>query len=460
MGVLTYLVYKEKLEKTLVKSKKIKDQTLSDWLEEEFTNKHTRDNYGSALRKFKEALEITCLDEYIKSNPDVVSELKRFSISLNGRPSKTISTYMGAVKLFFQDHGFETPSNEWKKLRKRGFLPKRVKAETQDKIPSKSQLKRILNYMNIKGKSMVLFLVSSGARIGETVQLEVRDFDLDSDPPKATIRSEYTKGGVGQRTVYFSYEARDAIQDWLNIKNQTWKHGGLVEPGTSGKKEKEEIIPSRKFEDDRMFSWQVRTARFIWNYACNKAGLGMKDNRTNRRIYHLHSLRKFFRTNLGLDLGYIHALMGHAEYLDEAYLRKEQKEIANAYISAIKNVSVYSATLPRKEEVKRALAMQGLTFEDVLKVLGKEMYDLGVGSGGGYGLKVLLDEDYIASLEDQEIGSYALKALREKLLGEPSKNEPSQKVIAEDDLESFLADGWQYVNSLNNGSGKCIVTKS
>ena len=100
MGVLNYLVYKEKLDKTLVKSKKIKDQTLSNWLEEEFTSKHTRDNYGSALRKFKEALEITYLDEYIKSNPDVVSELKKFSISLNGRPSETISTYMGAVKLF------------------------------------------------------------------------------------------------------------------------------------------------------------------------------------------------------------------------------------------------------------------------------------------------------------------------------------------------------------------------
>ena len=104
--------------------------------------------------------------------------------------------------------------------------------------------------------------------------------------------------------------------------------------------------------------------------------------------------------------------------------------------------------------------MQGLTFDDVLKVLGKEMYDSGVGTGGGYGLKVPLDEDYVASLEDQEIGKYALKALREKLLGTPNQTEPSQKVIGENELESYLSEGWRYVNSLNNGSGKCIVVKS
>jgi len=36
---------------------------------------------------------------------------------------------------------------------------------------------------------------------------------------------------------------------------------------------------------------------------------------------------------------------------------------------------------------------------------------------------------------------------------------PLQKVILEDELEAYLAKGWLYVNSLNNGSGKCIVAK-
>jgi len=80
----------------------------------------------------------------------------------------------------------------------------------------------------------------------------------------------------------------------------------------------------------------------MWNMACEKAGLDFRDNRTKRRIYHLHSLRKFFRTKIGLDLDITHALMGHTQYLDDAYLRLEESgEIAKAYKDAMPNVSVY-----------------------------------------------------------------------------------------------------------------------
>lgn len=84
------------------------------------------------------------------------------------KPSKTISTYVGAVKVFLRDNDAEISDKQWRKLRKRCFMPKRIKAETQEKKPTKTQLKRILNHMNIKGRAMVLFLISSGARIGGT----------------------------------------------------------------------------------------------------------------------------------------------------------------------------------------------------------------------------------------------------------------------------------------------------
>ena len=66
---------------------------------------------------------------------------------------------------------------------------------------------------------MILFLVSSGARIGEILQLRIEDFDLEADPQRVYICKEITKGGMGGPTTYFSYEARDAITDWLRIKD-------------------------------------------------------------------------------------------------------------------------------------------------------------------------------------------------------------------------------------------------
>ncbi len=216
-------------------------------------------------------------------------------------------------------------------------MPKRVRAETRDKKPTKTMLKKILNYADLKARAQTLFLLSSGARIGETLQLVKDDFDFNSDPPRVHIRAEITKGGVGERTTYFSYEAKDAIQDWLKIKDT------LTKRGTSG-----------DFSGERVFPWNSASARFMWNLACDKAGIGDRDKRTKRRVYHLHSLRKFFRTKIGLELDITHALMGHAEYLDDAYLRLEEEgEIAVAYLEAMPNVSVYQVEAPEIKNLEQ-----------------------------------------------------------------------------------------------------------
>lgn len=310
----------------MVRPKKpITDKSLKNWLENSFKNQGTKRAYTAALRAFKKNLGIDDLSEYLQSGPDANNDLRRFLSSLDGRPSKTISAYVTPVRVFFMDHNVNIDSNGWQKLKRRGFYPKRVQAVTRDRKPTKAMLKKILNYADIKGRTLFLFLLSSGARIGETLQLEIEDFDLEADPPKVHIRGEYTKGGVGERTTYFSYEARDALKDWLRIKDTMGKRDGK---GT--------------YESPLMFPFSDTTASLMWNRSCDKSGLGDKDNRTGRRIYHLHSLRKFFRTKIGLDLDMTHALMGHTEYLDNAYLRlDEEGEIAQAYLEVMSNVSVY-----------------------------------------------------------------------------------------------------------------------
>ena len=305
---------------------------LTKWLQE-FKSYNTKRAYRTALRKYKKVLGIDSLENYLKDNPDTEADIRTFLQAMDGKPSKTVSCYTQIVKVFFQDHGVKVPDEAWKKIRRRGFMPKRVRAETKDKKPTKVMLKKILNYSGIIARALILFLISSGARIGETLQLQKKDFDLEADPPKAHIRREYTKGGVGERTVFFSYEARDAIKDWLQIKD------GLTKRGNHG-----------DFSGETVFPLNSNTARWMWNHACDKAGFGVQDERTGRRVYHLHSLRKFFRTKIGLDTDITSALMGHVEGLDKAYVRLDQdQEVAEAYKDAMPNVSVYAV---QSEEVK------------------------------------------------------------------------------------------------------------
>jgi len=341
------------------KFKPVADEALRLWLEE-FRKKGTRSTYCAGLRKFKELLGIVDLGEYLVGGPDAVADLRRFLVALDGKPAKTVSTYATAVRVFLLDHDVALAENDWRKMRRRGFVPKRVKALTRDKKPSKVMLRKILNYADIKLRALTLFLLSSGCRIGETLQLRVDDFDFDSDPPRVRIRGEITKGGIGERTAYFSYEARDAIHDWLHVKGDIRRRDGK---GTYG--------------GDVVFPFSSDTARFMWNSACERAGYGGRDSRTGRRVYHLHSLRKFFRSNVGLELDVIHALMGHGQYLDDAYLRLEEEgEIAKQYLSCMGNVSVYAVEDLKLRERTEMMQEENVLMRKELECLRQEMAEI------------------------------------------------------------------------------------
>jgi len=340
------------------KVKPVTDKVLAQWLGE-FRKRSTRRCYCSALRKFKACLEIDDLGGYLAGKPDAGADIRRFLVAMEGRPSKTVGVYCTAVRVFLLDHNVDFQMNEWRRMRRRGFVPKRIKALTRDKKPSKVMLKKILNYADIKLRALVLYLLSSGGRIGETLLLRIDDFDFDADPPRVHIRGEITKGGIGERTAYFSYEARDALRDWLRVKVGLRKRDG----GSYG--------------GDTVFPFRHETARYMWNRACDKAGYGDKDQRTGRRIYHVHSLRKFFRSNVGLDLDVIHALMGHGQYLDDAYLRLEDAgEIAKAYLGAMRNVSVYAVEDLELRERTEAIVDENVLMKKELEGLKSEMSEI------------------------------------------------------------------------------------
>lgn len=131
--------------------KPVNDDALKQWLTE-FKNKKTRQVYCSALRAFKKNLKIEDLGEYLKSEIDGSTDIKLFVSSLEGRPATTVKGYVAAVRVFFQDHNLKMEENNWIKLRRRGFIPKRVRTETRDKKPTKKMLKQILNYADIKAR--------------------------------------------------------------------------------------------------------------------------------------------------------------------------------------------------------------------------------------------------------------------------------------------------------------------
>ena len=339
------------------------DPVLHSWLDSEFTSSSTKSVYGSAVRRFQKVNHIENLKEYLKKpEEEIVKDIKVFLASMNGvTPTKTIKTYATGLRVFLRDNGKEIDNLTWRKLKRRNHMPKRVVASTRDVIPTKEEFREILKHMDLKGKSLFLFMISSGTRISETLRLKIEDLNLNSDPPEAFIRGENTKSGLGQRYVFFSYETRDQIEKWLEIKDRIG--------------EKVKGSHQDKYDPELVWSMHPVTARKIFNEAVKRAGLSKRDVRTNRNVLHIHSLRKFFRSRIGLDVDMVHALMGRLMYLDESYLRLHKREIGEAYLRCMQNITIYENKYENAEAIKQLrMELDGLRTEN--EALRQELRDL------------------------------------------------------------------------------------
>ena len=321
-----------------------------------FRKESTKSGYVSALRNFKKLMNIEDLRTYLQSNPDVDNDIKQYLNKLEGKPPKTIAHYSNTVKLFLEEHEHPITPKTWKNLRRRGHYPRRIKPQTQDKAPTKQQIKKLLDYtVDIKAKALFLFLASSGCRVDEALNLEIDDLNLENNPPSAFIRAETTKGGYGERTVYFSNEAKEMLENWLAVKDVTKKRDGKLCDGKL------------------LFPFTTMTARNMWNRAIRKAGMGQRDKRTQRHIYHIHGLRKFFKTKIGLQYEMSEALLGHTNGLDQSYVRFSKKEIETEYLKAMNNVSIYTI---EDSEVKQYLQTKTAEIEDLKKKMEQQTEQL------------------------------------------------------------------------------------
>lgn len=408
---------------------------VSRWLQD-FRSKKTPETYMAGLKLFAQVMGNqpenweNWIAGYVESQPDEeqrINDFKEFLASMEDKPPKTVITYAQAVRGFLADHKLKIPDDEWKKIRRRRQI--RSVVITQDKAPTHDELRRILNYLDVKGRALVLFLVSSGCRIGETLALRTEDLKLEEDPPQALIRTMTTKKGESGRTVGMSYEARDALKDWLKVKSE---------------KKKPSNLGGERYSVDKVFGIVPSSARGIWTRAVEKAGLDQRDPATKRLVLHIHSLRKFYRSNIGLDRDLIDALMGHKGYLDDAYRRFTHRKIMDQYIDAMPNLSLYHAEAP--DEVEAFL--RKLKRDGKMNELREK---LGIGSAPGvqHSLEGGAISDRIVNGARISGESVATPTPPPQIRDEGRSAKPVQKVIRQDEVKQCLADGWRFVDRLN-----------
>lgn len=312
------------------------NRLVSEWLQT-YRSKNTKRNYRGALRSFFEHIfgesSLDGLDEqaqeYFSQERDYERDIIGFVSSINHQAPLTVRVKVTGARLFFMEQDIEFKRRFWMKTMRQ---VKDNRAATLDRTPTKKELRQILSHMRTKGRALFLTLVSSGMRIGETLQLTLDDIELAEDLVKIRLRGEYTKSG-DSRYCFASIEAREAITEWLKIRQQYLRQAA----GRSHTYVKD-------VEDNRVFPFTSSIAYYIWTRTLDKAELNGKDKSTGRLKLHPHSLRKFFRNKMaGLsgNVDFVEALMGHTNYLTLVYRRYSEKELEQFYRESMAAVLIF-----------------------------------------------------------------------------------------------------------------------
>ncbi len=264
-------------------------------LREQMVAQLARGNYSaSTIRSY--VYTVQCLALYYGQCPSALSEeqVGAFLSKLReqGLSWSTVNAYFSGIKWFYT----QVLGRPWNQR----LLPRPRREKRLPEILSAAEVRGLIEATdNLKHKSALMVMYSSGMRIGEVVKLRLRDIDS----ARMLIRVEQGKGKKDRYTLLSPVALLMLRQYWKRYRPSSWL-----------------------FESwDRATHWSVRSLQHVFKRAAGKAGL--------RKAVSSHSLRHSFATHLleqGVDTLTIKELLGHSQLQTTAqYLHVRQSRLSS-----------------------------------------------------------------------------------------------------------------------------------
>ena len=281
-------------------------------------NKSTAREYFSRLEDFKGFMQseydnLLSVDKLLlkikKGNQDPYNLLNSYAAYLNNRSisAVTLKQRIVTVKNFFEYWDIDISPRRFKLKVK---LPKVVRKKKE--ALSKEEIIEILNVCdNIRLRTYVILLASTGMRAVEALSIRIKDIDFDSNPVKVFVRGEYTKTKV-DRIIFLTEELTQQLKSWLDYKHrirrvchQDKQKGKVItEYRTPDKKDTDLVFAV--YQDKKMPNPDFLYDDLGKSFAStlDRSGKGNReDGNQRRREITLHSFRRFVKTTIS-DLGY------------------------------------------------------------------------------------------------------------------------------------------------------------
>ena len=277
---------------------------------------------------------------------DVLNDYCMFLQNNYNLSSLTFRDRIITVKTFFEYNDIEITPRKFKlKVR----FPKTIHRH-KEAIDKEDIIKILNSCSDLRLKTYVMLLASTGLRATEALSIRLKDLDFESQQPKVTIRGEYTKTKV-DRFVFLTREVTEQIKLWIDFKYRKrricyYKYNPNIETEEEPRKKKsisEYRIPEKK-QNEFIFSLYHQNNNtkprpeilygnlaHIFAQTLDRIGMGSReDGNEIRREITLHSFRRFVKSTIS-DLGYADYsewFIGHA---GSTYWRKKDNEKAEIF---------------------------------------------------------------------------------------------------------------------------------
>jgi len=256
---------------------------------------------------YKKARTLTKRDEVLEKYKLDVSRYIAHMRSTGVAP-KSIQCKSGAIRSYLLENHIDLGRLFWKRMKVTG------QALTRDRIPTKNEIRMIVNHLDLLGRAVLFIQISTGMRLEDVQGVEIKNIDFTKTP----VRVFYYCHKI-RRWLYgfLTKEAVIVIQEWMKNRDAYLMEFNkvkykLLPTKKRETKRKNSLLQNTIMKEDITFEdyCKQRNAKReglilpitkssiyyrYWN-ALDDAGLGEKDKLTGIRLLHDHTLRKYAYT--------------------------------------------------------------------------------------------------------------------------------------------------------------------
>ncbi len=375
------------------------DKIIKDWLSGIKAAYETRRVYLQSMQQFTEFTHNTPLQLIEEAEKEIragllmrerniTSYLREFREHLERKDIAplTIKSRMTGVCSFYRLYNIQLP------VLPKGTTNARPELKRK-KIPTKDDIRKILNVCDPLERALVLVGVSSGLSAVDISNLRVSDF-VDGYDPKTGITTLHLvrKKKNYEFYTFLSPEASKAIQDYLNWRNREPNYKSKIKEQQLEKQRvttKEgylfvtravpfEYLTAKKMKDkEELRKLSKETIISIYHRLNEEAQTSSGSGEYN--INRSHNMRRFFNTTLlneHASLFFVDFLLGHQlDATHEAYYRASPEKLKEEYTKYISYLTIEKSIDPTEHPAFIQMKEDKDAYKRITDIMTQERKD-------------------------------------------------------------------------------------